>query len=546
MVILGIGAGLTFPTLSGAAVGSVPGPRFAVATSLNSVARQVGAALGVAILIAILGKPTPPFRPCTRSSTAGCSPAAASWPARWRAWAWSSRARASDARAARRARRRSHARARSSSDRRGGRRRSCRASRNPRVSRRSVAPQTVAEFLRNVPCLRRALGGDARPDRRAGERRQPAPRGVAVPRGRSRGRRVRRAGRPPRGDPGADRSPRRSTRSPGARCSGELALLSDSVRSASIRALRDTELLKIDKAQFDSLLHSEPELALSLDARAERPAAGQPRDPAGAPRAAGDDRHARGRARRSAAGAGRRAQPGDVRVGQGRRAVSGGARHGGRRGGYAHRGRGQRSGGCRALRAADRALRAGPRSGDHGVRLRRATRARARGTSSASSRADRVLAVVDEAGRPGEQLSRRDDWTRPARVRPRRRSACSRARGGLAGWIARPRAGEHVCDLRRRASAVASRAHGAATGRADPSASCSAAAARGHSPTWACSRCCWTPGMLRRPRRRREHGRVHRRPARRRPRQRVDGRLLLRGVGPAQPDQRLHDSRARR
>jgi predicted acylesterase/phospholipase RssA len=45
---------------------------------------------------------------------------------------------------------------------------------------------------------------------------------------------------------------------------GELALLSDSVRSASIRALRDTEVLKIGKAHFDSLLRSEPELALSL------------------------------------------------------------------------------------------------------------------------------------------------------------------------------------------------------------------------------------------------------------------------------------------
>ena len=45
---------------------------------------------------------------------------------------------------------------------------------------------------------------------------------------------------------------------------GELALLNDSVRSASIRALRDAELLKIDKAHFDSLLRSEPELALSL------------------------------------------------------------------------------------------------------------------------------------------------------------------------------------------------------------------------------------------------------------------------------------------
>jgi EmrB/QacA subfamily drug resistance transporter len=59
MLILGVGAGLTFPTLSGAAVGSVPGPRFAVATSLNSVARQMGAALGVAVLIAIIGMPTP-------------------------------------------------------------------------------------------------------------------------------------------------------------------------------------------------------------------------------------------------------------------------------------------------------------------------------------------------------------------------------------------------------------------------------------------------------------------------------------------------------
>jgi NTE family protein len=59
MLILGLGAGLTFPTLSGAAVGSVPGPRFGVATSLNSVSRQIGAALGVAILIAIVGNPGP-------------------------------------------------------------------------------------------------------------------------------------------------------------------------------------------------------------------------------------------------------------------------------------------------------------------------------------------------------------------------------------------------------------------------------------------------------------------------------------------------------
>ena len=45
---------------------------------------------------------------------------------------------------------------------------------------------------------------------------------------------------------------------------GELALLSDSPRSASVRGLRDSELLTIDKPHFDALLHSEPELALSL------------------------------------------------------------------------------------------------------------------------------------------------------------------------------------------------------------------------------------------------------------------------------------------
>ena len=45
---------------------------------------------------------------------------------------------------------------------------------------------------------------------------------------------------------------------------GELALLNDSDRSASVRALRDTELLQITRAHFESLLRSEPELTLSL------------------------------------------------------------------------------------------------------------------------------------------------------------------------------------------------------------------------------------------------------------------------------------------
>ena len=59
MVMLGIGAGTLFPTLSGTAVGSAPGGSFATATGMNSVARQIGAALGVAIVVAVIGTPTP-------------------------------------------------------------------------------------------------------------------------------------------------------------------------------------------------------------------------------------------------------------------------------------------------------------------------------------------------------------------------------------------------------------------------------------------------------------------------------------------------------
>ena len=57
-VLLGIGAGLLFPNLTSAAVTSVPGGAFATATGINSVARQVGAALGVAVSVAIIGKPS--------------------------------------------------------------------------------------------------------------------------------------------------------------------------------------------------------------------------------------------------------------------------------------------------------------------------------------------------------------------------------------------------------------------------------------------------------------------------------------------------------
>jgi EmrB/QacA subfamily drug resistance transporter len=58
IVLLGIGAGTLFPNLSAAAVASAPGERFATATALNSVARQVGAAFGVAVVVAIVGSPS--------------------------------------------------------------------------------------------------------------------------------------------------------------------------------------------------------------------------------------------------------------------------------------------------------------------------------------------------------------------------------------------------------------------------------------------------------------------------------------------------------
>jgi EmrB/QacA subfamily drug resistance transporter len=59
MAILGIGAGITFPVVGSTAVAEVTGGRFATATGINSIARQLGAVLGVALLVAIVGNPAP-------------------------------------------------------------------------------------------------------------------------------------------------------------------------------------------------------------------------------------------------------------------------------------------------------------------------------------------------------------------------------------------------------------------------------------------------------------------------------------------------------
>lgn len=59
MLILGVGAGVTIPNMSGVALAAAPDVSFGTATALNSVMRQVGAALGIALLVAIVGTPEP-------------------------------------------------------------------------------------------------------------------------------------------------------------------------------------------------------------------------------------------------------------------------------------------------------------------------------------------------------------------------------------------------------------------------------------------------------------------------------------------------------
>jgi NTE family protein len=260
MVILGIGAGLTFPTLSGAAVGSVPGPRFAVATSLNSVARQLGAALGVAVLIAILGNPTP--RQALHAFEHGWLFAGACFLFGSLACLALVVARSGDA-----LQTHNEGAAAGIHDEEA-RDEQPRGPELPNLAESEgehavVAPQTVAEFLRKVPVFAglspemleqiAELASDV--SLRRGEwlfREGDPADGVYVVRvGHLE---VIRDGPEPQ---------TLNTLTRGA-VLGELALLSDSERSASIRALRDTEVLKIDKAHFDSLLRSEPELALSL------------------------------------------------------------------------------------------------------------------------------------------------------------------------------------------------------------------------------------------------------------------------------------------
>jgi EmrB/QacA subfamily drug resistance transporter len=55
-LMIGVGVALTLPVLSAAAVSSLPRGHFAVGSAVNQTCRQVGGALGIAVLVALLGK----------------------------------------------------------------------------------------------------------------------------------------------------------------------------------------------------------------------------------------------------------------------------------------------------------------------------------------------------------------------------------------------------------------------------------------------------------------------------------------------------------
>jgi MFS family permease len=57
MLLTGVGVGLTLPTLMATAAGSLPPPSFASGSAVITMVRQVGMAIGVAVLVAVLGAP---------------------------------------------------------------------------------------------------------------------------------------------------------------------------------------------------------------------------------------------------------------------------------------------------------------------------------------------------------------------------------------------------------------------------------------------------------------------------------------------------------
>lgn len=77
-LVTGLGVALTFPVLSAAAVAGLPPASFGVGGAMNQTARQIGAVLGVAVLVAVLGDPSSPAQALDRFQAAWLVCAAAS------------------------------------------------------------------------------------------------------------------------------------------------------------------------------------------------------------------------------------------------------------------------------------------------------------------------------------------------------------------------------------------------------------------------------------------------------------------------------------
>ena len=60
LILTGIGVGLTLPTMMATAAASLPPTSFASGSAVVNMLRQVGLAIGVAVLIAVLGSPHSP------------------------------------------------------------------------------------------------------------------------------------------------------------------------------------------------------------------------------------------------------------------------------------------------------------------------------------------------------------------------------------------------------------------------------------------------------------------------------------------------------
>jgi len=266
MVLLGIGAGMTFPNLTGTAVASAPGESFATATGMNSVARQVGAALGVAVAVATIGTPTPATAVtvfhhawtfgaiCLCVAGFGCL--------------FVGPVKAAEAPA-------------SGDGARGDTARPVRQETEPQRALRSPRPrprrlialeaakpaagraESPAEFLARTPLfsgieaeLMEQLATRSRTRRLAAgnwlfRERDPGDEMYVV-----------RAGRLEAVDEGANTVIREYRRGDAL---GELALLTDSPRSVSVRAARATEVIAVDQADFTGLLHSSSALSSALN-----------------------------------------------------------------------------------------------------------------------------------------------------------------------------------------------------------------------------------------------------------------------------------------